>query len=136
MSTFVQGQERDEKAADGNRNRVLRARGDHRRCGGGRAPLEPALEVELKIQADGFAPGVAAMILASCQVQGATLSADPGQAETIITQLGFPPRESGDTPYVTRVFAGGACHRPVSSTSNASATAGTCSSRSRPKWCS
>jgi len=70
----------------------------------GRAPLEPALEVELKIQADGFAPGVAAMILASCQVQGATLSADLGQAETIITQLGFPPRESGDTPYVTRVF--------------------------------
>ena len=71
----------------------------------GRAPLEPALEIELKIQADGFAPGVAAMILASCQVQGARLPADLGQAETIITQLGFAPRDGGDTPYVTRVFA-------------------------------
>ncbi len=69
----------------------------------GRAPLEPALEIELKIQADGFAPGVAAMILASCHMQGATLSADLGQAETIITQLGFAPRDGGDTPYVTRV---------------------------------
>jgi hypothetical protein len=56
----------------------------------GRAPLDPALEIELKIQADGFAPGVAAMILTSCHVQGAKLQADLGQAETIITQLGFP----------------------------------------------
>jgi hypothetical protein len=71
----------------------------------GRAPLDPALEIELKIQADGFAPGVAAMILASCHVQGAKLQADLGQAETIITQLGFPPREGDDTPYTTRVFA-------------------------------
>jgi hypothetical protein len=73
----------------------------------GRAPLDPALEIELKIQADGFAPGVAAMILTSCHVQGAKLQADLGQAETIITQLGFPPRDGGDTPYTTRVFAGG-----------------------------
>ena len=36
----------------------------------GIAPLGPVLEIQLKIQADGFAPGVAAMILASCQVQG------------------------------------------------------------------
>jgi hypothetical protein len=57
----------------------------------GRVPLDPVLEIELKMQADGFAPGVAAMILASCHVQGATLSADLGQAETVITQLGFPP---------------------------------------------
>jgi hypothetical protein len=71
----------------------------------GRTPLEPALEIELKIQADGFAPGVAAMILASCQVQGAVLSADLGQAETIITQLGFPHRDGDDTPYKTRVYA-------------------------------
>jgi hypothetical protein len=45
------------------------------------------------------------MILASCHVQGAKLQADLGQAETIITQLGFPPREGDDTPYTTRVFA-------------------------------
>jgi hypothetical protein len=70
----------------------------------GRAPLEPALEIELKIQADGFAPGVAAMILASYGVQGARLTADLGQAEPVITQLGFPPRD-GDTTYKTRVFA-------------------------------
>jgi hypothetical protein len=71
----------------------------------GRAPLDPVLEVELKIQADGFAPGVAAMILASCHVLGARLQADLGQAETIVTQLGFSPRDGGDTPYTTRVFA-------------------------------
>jgi hypothetical protein len=45
------------------------------------------------------------MIMASCHVQGAGLQADLGQAETIITQLGFPPRDDGDTPYATRVFA-------------------------------
>jgi hypothetical protein len=54
---------------------------------GGRAPLEPALEIEL------------------CHVQGARLPADLGQAETIITQLGFAPRDGGDTSYATRVFA-------------------------------
>jgi hypothetical protein len=70
----------------------------------GIAPLDPVLEIQLKIQADGFAPGVAAMILASCQVQGAKLSADLGKAETIITQLGFPWRED-DTPYKTSEFA-------------------------------
>ena len=71
----------------------------------GIAPLDPVLEIQLKIQADGFAPGVAAMILASAQVRGATLSADLGKAETIITQLGFPFREDGDTPYKTSEFA-------------------------------
>jgi hypothetical protein len=71
----------------------------------GRAQLDPVLEIELKIQADGFAPGVAAMILPSCHVQGATLTADLGQAETIITQLGFTPRDGGDTTYATRKFA-------------------------------
>ena len=70
----------------------------------GIAPLGPVLEIQLKIQADGFAPGVAAMILASCQVQGAKLSADLGKAETIITQLGFGWRED-DTPYKTSEFA-------------------------------
>ena len=71
----------------------------------GIAPLDPVLEIQLKIQADGFAPGVAAMILASAQVRGATLSADLGKAETIITQLGFPFRDDGDTPYKTSEFA-------------------------------
>jgi hypothetical protein len=71
----------------------------------GRTHLDPILEIELKIQADGFASGVAAMILASCQVQGAIGSADLGQAETIITQLGFPPREGGDNQHATREFA-------------------------------
>jgi hypothetical protein len=105
MSTFV-GAGTSEKAADGSRNRVLRARGGHRGCCAGKgAPLDPVLEVELKIQADGFAPGVAAMILASCHVRGARLQADLGQAETIVTQLGFSPRDGGDTPYTTRVFA-------------------------------
>jgi hypothetical protein len=70
----------------------------------GIAPLDPVLEIQLKIQADGFAPGVAAMIVASCQVQGAKLSADLGKAETIITQLGFSWRED-DTPYKTSEFA-------------------------------
>jgi hypothetical protein len=36
----------------------------------GGALLDPVLEIELKIRADGLAPGVAAMILASCHVQG------------------------------------------------------------------
>jgi hypothetical protein len=45
--------------------------------------------------ANGLAPGVAAMILASCHVQGAKLPADLGKAETIITQLGFPSFEGG-----------------------------------------
>ena len=71
----------------------------------GRALLDPVLEVELKIQADGLAPGVAAMILASCHVQGAKLPADLGKAETIITQLGFASFEGGDKPYATSVYA-------------------------------
>ena len=70
----------------------------------GIASLGPVMEIQLKIQADGFAPGLAAMILVSCQVQGARLSADLGKAETIITQLGFPWRED-DTPYKTSEFA-------------------------------
>jgi hypothetical protein len=57
----------------------------------GRALLDPVLEIELKIQAD----GLTAMILASCHVQGAKLPADLGKAETIITQLGFPSFEGG-----------------------------------------
>ena len=36
----------------------------------GIVPLDPVLEIQLKIQADGFAPGIAAMIVASCQAQG------------------------------------------------------------------
>ena len=47
-----------------------------------RALLDPVLEIEPKIQADGLAPGVAAMILASCHMQGAKLTADLGKAET------------------------------------------------------
>ena len=71
----------------------------------GRALLDPVLEIELKIQADGLAPGVAAMILASCHVQGAKLSADLGKAEPIITQLGFASFEGGDKPYTTSEYA-------------------------------
>jgi hypothetical protein len=71
----------------------------------GRALLDPVLEIELKIQADGFAPGVAVMILASCHVQGAKLPADLGKAEPIITQLGFPSFEGGDKPYTTSEYA-------------------------------
>ena len=71
----------------------------------GRALLDPALEIELKIQADGLAPGVAAMILTSCHVQGAKLPADLGKAEPIITQLGFPSFEGGDKPYTTSEYA-------------------------------
>lgn len=99
-------QERSEKAADGNWYRVLRACNDHPGAVRGRAPLDPALEIELKIQADGFAPGVAAMILATCHVQGPThLQANLGQAETIITHLGFAPQDGGGEPYKTSVFA-------------------------------
>jgi hypothetical protein len=71
----------------------------------GRALLDPVLEIELKIQADGLAPGVAAMILASCHVRGAKLPADLGKAETIITQLGFASFEGGDKPYATSEYA-------------------------------
>ena len=71
----------------------------------GRALLDPALEIELKIQADGLAQGVAAMILASCHVRGAKLQADLGKAEPIITQLGFPSFEGGDKPYATSEYA-------------------------------
>ena len=45
------------------------------------------------------------MILASCHVQGTTLTADLGQAETIITQLGFPSHEVGSKPYATSEYA-------------------------------
>jgi hypothetical protein len=62
----------------------------------GRALLDPVLEIELKIQADGFPPGVAVMILATCHVRGAKLPTDLGKAEPIITQLGFPSFEGGD----------------------------------------
>ncbi len=71
----------------------------------GSVNADPVLEVELKIRADGFAPGVAAMILTSCQVQGSVQSADLGQAETIITHLGFTLREGGDKPYATSEYA-------------------------------
>lgn len=71
----------------------------------GRALLDPVLESELKIQADGLAPGVAAMILASCHVQGAKLQADLGKAELIITQLGFASFEGGDKLYTTSEYA-------------------------------
>jgi hypothetical protein len=71
----------------------------------GRADGDPVLEVELRIRADGFAPGVAVMILASCRVQGAKLSADLGQAETIITQIGFPSMNGDDTPYAMSAYA-------------------------------
>ena len=71
----------------------------------GRALLDPVLEIELKLQADGLAPGVAAMILASCHVQGAKLPADLGKAEPIITQLGFASFEGGDKPYATSEYA-------------------------------
>jgi len=61
-----------------------------------------SLEVQLRISADGFAPGVAAMILPQCHAEGATSSVDLGQAETIIVQLGFTPDEGGGKPYTTR----------------------------------
>jgi hypothetical protein len=64
-----------------------------------------SLEVELKISADRFAPGVAAMILPACHAQGAAASVILGRAETIIVQLGFTAREGGDTPYTTREYA-------------------------------
>ena len=65
----------------------------------------PVLEAELKIRADGFAPGVAAMILTSCHVQGTASPIVIGQAELIVIQLGFSPREGGDNPYATSEYA-------------------------------
>ena len=68
-----------------------------------------SLEVELKISADGFAAGVAAMILPVCHVQGKAASVVLGQAETIIVQLGFMPAEGRrQAPHRTRA-------RPVES---------------------
>jgi hypothetical protein len=64
----------------------------------------PVLQVELNISADGFAPGVAAMILPSCHVQGVRSPLNLGQGETIIVQLGFTPAEGGDKPYRTREY--------------------------------
>lgn len=60
-----------------------------------------ALEVELKIRADGFAPGVSAMVLPTCHAQGATSPVVLGQAETIILQLGFAADAGGDKLYST-----------------------------------
>lgn len=71
----------------------------------GRALLDPVLEIELKIRADGLAPGVAAMILASCHAQVAKLTADLGKAELIITQLGFASFEGSGKPYATSEYA-------------------------------
>jgi hypothetical protein len=63
MSTFVRGRNETRKqpmeTGTGYYGHVAITAGAVRE----RAPLEPALEIELKIQADGFAPGVAAMIL-------------------------------------------------------------------------
>jgi hypothetical protein len=63
------------------------------------------LEVELKVSADGFAPGVAAMILPTCHAQGGGSPVVLGQAEAIILQLGFTPREGGDKPSTTSEYA-------------------------------
>jgi hypothetical protein len=71
----------------------------------GSALLDPVLEIELQIRADGLAPGVAAMIVTSCHVQGPKLTAGLGKAETIITQLGFASYEGGGKPYATSEFA-------------------------------
>ncbi len=60
------------------------------------------LDVQLRISADGFAPGVAAMIVPACHAQGAVSSVDLGQAETIIVQLGFALAEGGGKPHTTR----------------------------------
>jgi hypothetical protein len=63
---------------------------------------DASLQVELKITADGFAPGVAAMILLECHVSGKAGSVVLGQGQAIILQLGFTAREGGDKPYTTR----------------------------------
>ena len=98
------GHKGNQEAADGHRDRLLRARGSYRGHRRGIAPLDPVLEIQLKIQADGFAPGVAAMILASCQVQGAKLSADLGKARPSLPSSDSRWRED-DTPYKTSEFA-------------------------------
>src|SRR5689334_12751723 len=64
-----------------------------------------ALEVELKIYADGFAPGVAAMILPSCHIQGASSPIVLGQASPIVIQVGFSLKEGGGKPYHTSEYA-------------------------------
>jgi hypothetical protein len=64
-----------------------------------------ALELELQIRADGFAPGVTAMIIPTCHAQGIGSPIVLGQAEVIITQVGFAPHEGGDKPYATSEYA-------------------------------
>jgi hypothetical protein len=71
----------------------------------GMPAMDLVLEVELKIRADGFAPGVAAMILAACHAQGVASPVILGQSETIITPLGFAPREGGEKPFITSEYA-------------------------------
>lgn len=71
----------------------------------GQPAADLLLEVELKIRADGFAPGVAAMILPSCHAQGRTSPLIIGQAEMIFLPLGFEVREGGDKPYATSEYA-------------------------------
>jgi len=60
-----------------------------------------SLDVQLRISVDGFAPGVAAMVLPACHAQGARSSIVLGQAEPIIVQLGFPADEGGNKPFTT-----------------------------------
>ena len=57
----------------------------------GRALLDPVLEIELKIQADGLAPGVAAMILASCHVQGPSCRLTSGRPRRSSPSSGSRP---------------------------------------------
>jgi hypothetical protein len=57
------------------------------------------LEVQLQVTVDGFAPGVAAMILPKCHVDGAASSVDLGQGDVIIVPLGFSRHEGGDKPF-------------------------------------
>jgi hypothetical protein len=64
-----------------------------------------ALELELQIRADGFAPGVTAMIIPTCHAQEIGSPIVLGQAEVIITQVGFAPHEGGDKPYATSEYA-------------------------------
>jgi hypothetical protein len=82
-----------------------------------------SLEVQLKMSVDGFAPGVAAMILAACHAQGARSSVVLGQAEPIIVQLGFAPARSETSPSLHPSMPGGISHRPRCSTSKRSAAA-------------
>jgi hypothetical protein len=71
----------------------------------GLSGVDMLLEVELEVRADGFAPGVGAMILPSCHAQGRTSPIVLGQAETIIVPLGFARGEGGDKPHATSEYA-------------------------------